>query len=135
MGEQHPNIQLIHHFFAAYSTNDLQGIRNVLAGDIKWHIPGRHALSGTKQGVDEVLAYFTQLQAFNFKASPILMGMNDDYVIDCHLNWSNLPGEENVQKMSCLLWKFKDGMISEVWNFPEEQHVVDAFFNKHAVTV
>lgn len=130
MSTQHPNIQLIHSFFEAYAVNDLPAIKNILSDDIEWMIPGRHPLSGVKTGAEEVLYYFKQLNVSYFKASPIVMGFNDEYVIDCHLNWSNRADGKNVKGMSCLLWKFKDGKISKVYNFPEDQHMIDAFFNK-----
>ncbi|WP_161889267.1 nuclear transport factor 2 family protein [Pontibacter russatus] len=130
MTDQHPNLLLIHSFFKAYANNDLEEIRKILMPDIEWVIPGRHRLSGTKIGVEEVLGYFKQINSYSFKAQPIVMGVNDDYVIDCHLNWSNLEGGENIKAMSCLLWKFKDGKISKVYNFPEDQHMIDDFFDK-----
>lgn len=128
--QQHPNLNLINTFFRAYSNNDLETIRQIFAPDIEWVIPGRHPLSGTKVGVDEVLNYFKQLSTFSFQARPIVMGVNDNYVIDCHINWSNKDKDENIERMSCLLWKFADGKISKVYNFPEDQHAIDAFFNK-----
>lgn len=131
MNQPHPNLQLIHRFFTAYGSNDLEAIREILSPDIKWFIPGRHPLSGTKNGVDEVLEYFKQLQGFSFQAKPIVMGVSDDYVIDCHLNWSNLENGENIERMSCLLWKFEEGKVSRVFNFPEDQHLIDAFFTKN----
>ena len=130
MTTQHPNLDLIHTFFQAYAANDMEAIEQILSPDIEWIIPGRHPLSGTKVGVEEVLGYFKQLNKCAFQAKPIVMGCNDDYVIDCHLNWSNLPEGENVEGMSCLLWKFKEGKINKVYNFPEDQHMIDAFFNK-----
>jgi len=135
MSALHPNIQLIHSFFEAYAANNLPAIKNILADDIEWIIPGRHPLSGVKTGAEEVLNYFKQLNVSSFKASPIVMGFNEEFVIDCHINWSNRTDGENVRGMSCLLWKFKDGKISKVYNFPEDQHMIDAFFNKtYAVT-
>ena len=77
-----------------------------------------------------MLRYFEQLRGFAFQAKPIVMGMNDEYIIDCHLNWSNLQEGENIRAMSCLLWQFRDGLIHKVYNFPEDQHLIDAFFNK-----
>ena len=130
MNTTHPNLTLINNFFQAYATNDLAGIRKVLAENIQWHIPGNHPLSGTKRGVDEVLEYFKLLNKAAFKASPIVMGVNDSFVIDCHRNWSNIDGEDNLNNMSCLLWKIEGGRIVEVHNFPEDQHRVDAFFSK-----
>jgi ketosteroid isomerase-like protein len=135
MNQLHPNLQLIQRFFTAYSSNDLEAIREILSPGIKWFIPGRHPLSGTKNGVEEVLAYFKQLQGFAFQARPIVMGVSDEYVIDCHLNWSNLENGENIERMSCLLWKFEDGKISRVFNFPEDQHLIDAFFNKNGTPI
>ncbi|MEJ7822690.1 MAG: nuclear transport factor 2 family protein [Chitinophagaceae bacterium] len=130
MEKLHPNLILINTFFEEYSTNNIEGIRTVLAEDIKWHIPGKHPLSGTKTGVDEVLRYFQQLNKGSFKAEPIVMGVNDSFVIDCHRNWSNIDNEENLDNMSCLLWKIENNKIIEVHNFPENQHVVDLFFSK-----
>ena len=130
MAQQHPNLLLINTFFQAYANNDLDAIRQILDPNIEWVIPGRHPLSGTKVGVEEVLNYFKQLSVFSFHARPIVMGCNDEYVIDCHINWSNQEGSENIERMSCLLWKFRDGKIIKVYNFPEDQHAIDDFFNK-----
>lgn len=130
MPEQHPNLQLINKFFQAYADNDLEAIKQILSADIEWKIPGRHPLSGTKVGVEEVLTYFKQLSTYAFQARPIVMGVNDEYVIDCHLNWSNRAEGENIESMSCLLWKIENGKISKVYNFPEDQYLVDAFFSK-----
>jgi ketosteroid isomerase-like protein len=130
MTESHPNITLINEFFKAYAANDSEAIKKILAEDIKWHIPGKHPLSGKKQGIEEVLGYFQQLNKGYFKAEPIVMGVNDNFVIDCHRNWSNLEGIENLNNMSCLLWKIENDKIVEVHNFPENQQIVDIFFSE-----
>lgn len=129
MTESHPNLTLINNFFKAYASNDLDAIRNILDEDIKWHIPGKHPLSGTKTGVKQVLDFFQKLNKASLKADPIVMGVNDNYVIDCHRNWSNIENGENFNGMSCLLWKIEKNKIVEVFNFPENQHTVDSFFS------
>lgn len=126
MTESHPNITVINNFFKAYAANDLDAIKDILSEDIKWHIPGKHPLSGTKTGVKEVSKYFQQLSKAALQAAPIVMGVNDNYVIDCHRNWSN---QENFSGMSCLLWKIENNKIVEVFNFPQDQHAVDLFFS------
>ena len=130
METSHPNIILINDFFQAYASNDIEAISKILSPVVKWHIPGCHPLSGTKAGIKEVLEYFGLLNKGFFKAEPIVMGVNDNYVIVCHRNWSNLEGVENLNNMSCLLWKIEDGKIVEVFNFPENQQSVDSFFSK-----
>jgi ketosteroid isomerase-like protein len=129
MTESHPNLTLINDFFKAYAGNDLEAIRNILSEDIKWHIPGKHPLSGTKTGVKQVLEFFQKLNKAALKAEPIVMGVNDKYIIDCHKNWSTLENKENLNSMSCLLWKIENNKIVEVFNFPEDQHIVDSFFS------
>jgi uncharacterized protein len=124
----HPNLDLIYAFFQAYAANDQKVLEKILSPTIQWHIPGDHPLSGVKTGIVEVMAYFTQLGKAGFQASPIVLGVNQNYVIDCHQNWSSLDSIPNLNTMSCLLWKIEEGKIAEVYNFPEDQHKVDAFF-------
>lgn len=130
MTEKHPNIQLIERFFTAYAVSDFEGMKLVMAKDIKWHIPGKHPFSGTKNGIAELMEYLEKLNQFGFRAEPIVMGVNDNYVIDCHRNWSTSSGSVVLNTMSCLLWMIKDNKIVEVFNFPQDQHAVDVFFNK-----
>ena len=127
MSTTHPNLTLINNFFKAYGENDLNAISTILDPNIKWHIPGNHPLSGTKIGVKQVLEFFQQLSKVSMKAESIVMGVNDMYVIDCHRNWSTLE-KDNLNSMSCLLWKIENNKIAEVFNFPEDQHAVDLFF-------
>ncbi len=61
------NIKVVQDFFAAYGTGDLEGIAAVMDANVKWYIPGRHPLSGTKIGRDEVRAFFEQLAQPDFR--------------------------------------------------------------------
>lgn len=127
---EHKNLKIINKFFEAYGKNDLNGIRQVMSENVKWTIPGHHPLSGTKEGIEEVVAFFTQLGKSNFKADPIVLGVNDNYVIDCHRGWSNREDENNIDILWCLLWKIEKEKIVEVVNFAADQHEADRFFYK-----
>jgi len=128
---EHPNLVLVNKFFKAYSSNSIDELQGIFHADVKWHIPGRHPLSGVKNGVGEIVEYLNQLGNFNFRAEGVVLGVSDDYVIDCHKNWSEIENIDNLNNLSCLLWKFEEGKIKEVFNFPQDQHVVDSFFNKN----
>ena len=54
----HPNLDLIDRFFAAYDNRDHAALRDVLADDATWTFPGHHPLSGTKVGIDAIVAFF-----------------------------------------------------------------------------
>lgn len=120
------NLAAIQDFFAAYARKDVTAIRGVMAEDIAWTIPGHHPLSGTKRGIAEVLAFFDQLARADFKAEPLVVVEQGDYVIDHHRGWSEVgPG---IDQTWCLVFRFKEGRIAEVVNFAADQHAADRFF-------
>ena len=122
------NLQKIQAFFAAYAAKNVAGVREVMADDIAWTIPGHHPLAGTKRGVDEVLAFFDQLAKANFKAQPLVVAENGDYVVDHHRGWSEEAG--GLDLTWCLVFRFEGGKIKEVVNFCADQHQADLFFWK-----
>lgn len=120
------NLKTIEAFFAAYAGKNVAAIREVMADDISWSIPGHHPLSGTKHGIPEVLAFFDQLALANFKAEPIVIVEQDEYVVDHHRGWSDEgPG---LDVNWCLIFKFDKGRIKQVTNLCADQHKADAFF-------
>lgn len=126
--ETHPNIILMQKFYAAYATHDAEKIGSFFADDIVWRIPGRHPLSGEKQGKKEVMAFFDQLARANFKAEPLFFGANDQYVVDVHRGWSNAEGHPNVDTTWALLFRIENGKIAEATNLSADQHAADNFF-------
>ena len=122
-----PKVAVIERFFNAYAAGDHAGIAEALAPGVRWTIPGRHPLSGTKQGIAEVLAFFGQLGKAGFKAAPVFLGANEHYVVDVHRGWSTAL-EGKVDTMWALVWHFDDqGRIDEVMNLCGDQAQMDDF--------
>jgi ketosteroid isomerase-like protein len=48
------------HFYAG---GDAAGLRDVLAPEVTWTIPGSNAIAGTYRGLDAVVEYFTRRRA------------------------------------------------------------------------
>lgn len=125
--DKDPKIAVIERFFAAYAAGDGAGIAGALAPDVRWTIPGRHPLSGTKRGIPEVLAFFDQLGKAGFKAAPIFLGADGRYVVDVHRGWSTAL-EGKVDAIWALVWHFDDeGRIDEVTNLCGDQAQMDHF--------
>jgi ketosteroid isomerase-like protein len=121
------NLEKIQAFFAAYAKKDVSAVKSVMAEDIVWTIPGHHPLAGPKRGIAELMAFFDQLARANFKAQPLVIAENGDYVVDHHRGWSEVaPG---LDLTWCLVFRFEEGKIKEVTNFCEDQHRADLFFN------
>jgi uncharacterized protein len=127
MAGKDPKLEAIDAFFAAYASYDLDQMRKVLADDIEWTIPGHHPLSGTKRGVEEVAAFFTQLGKAGFQADPVFLEANDEYVVDIHRGWTT-EGVGRVDTLWALVWHFNaDGRADRVVNLSGDQHQMDAF--------
>lgn len=126
MPDKHPHLQKIEAFFTAYASKDVARVRDVMASDVTWFIPGHHPLAGTKRGVEEVLAFFDQLGKANFQAQPIAIAVAGDYVIDHHRGWSAKGSGLDITW--CLVFRFENDRIKEVINFSSDQHKADLFF-------
>ncbi|MBF2002596.1 MAG: nuclear transport factor 2 family protein [Synechococcales cyanobacterium C42_A2020_086] len=124
----HPTIATIQRFFDAYNRGEMEIVREIAAPDIVWRIPGHHPLAGPKQGVDEVVAFLQALGRSQFRSEVLYIGDNDDYVVDVHRGYSNLEGQDNIDQLWALMFRFENGRIKEVVNFPSDQHAADAFF-------
>lgn len=122
------NIAVVQTFFEAYGEGDRDAISDVLAEDVVWHIPGRHPLSGTLEGREEVLAFFDQLAEAGFRAEPIYFGADEDRVVDIHRGYSTVEGARNVDTMWALVYRIEDGRIVEATNLSADQDAANAFF-------
>ncbi|MEU4392691.1 nuclear transport factor 2 family protein [Kribbella sp. NPDC023855] len=128
-GREHPNVRLIRGYYEAYAANDLAALRTkYFAPDIRWTIPGHHPLAGTKHGADEVLAFFAQLAKAGFRADPIFLAADGDWVVDLHRGWSTTPA--GLDLTWALAFRIHSGRIAEAINYPADQHAADAFFWK-----
>jgi ketosteroid isomerase-like protein len=127
MSTKDPKIEAVERFFAAYAADDTDGIAAVLATNIAWTIPGHHPLAGTKHGIDEVRSFFQQLGKTGFRAEPLFLGANDEYVVDVHRGWST-EGIGGVDTTWALVWHFgADGKVDRVVNLSGDQHGMDGF--------
>lgn len=123
---EHPNVRLIKDYYAAYGSGDVNSLRRFFADDIRWTIPGHHPLSGAKVGVKEVLAFFGELAKAGFRAEPIFLAADGEWVVDLHRGWSTTP--EGLDITWALAFRIRGRKIVEAVNFAADQHAADRFF-------
>lgn len=109
-------------------------MKQFVAEDVEWHIPGRHQLAGTKRGIDEFVDFFNQLGKAGFAAEVMILAANDTYVIDAHRGWSSNV-KDNVDLNWILLYQIQDGKIKRVQNFSGDVYKSDKFFNEFAKSI
>jgi ketosteroid isomerase-like protein len=129
----HPNLDLIDRFFEAYGKRDFASLRFVLAENAKWTALGQHPLGGVRNGFDEVVAFFDTMGAVMGKSNPrvdkLVIGVNDEYVVECQHVWTNRDDGHNLDHLVCMLWKFQNGKIVEGTHFFADPKMADSFFN------
>ena len=116
------NTQVIRELFDAIGRGDLDAIRQVLAPDVTFTIPGSFRLAGIFHGPDEFLRGLGQLvQASNGTLRVELVntavdGLDGDLVIANYHATGTVNGEAIDEHNACLI-KLADGQVSEMTDF------------------
>lgn len=121
---------LVAQMYECFNKNDMDTIRNeVFHPDLVWHLPGHHPLAGTKNGAEEVIAFFSQLVKSGIKVDLIKIDMfGDDGAIEVHRGYGTY-GDAKLDATNCTYYKVKDDRIHTVQVFIGNQHGADAYFN------
>jgi uncharacterized protein len=122
-------VSIVQRMYDCFNRSDMDTIRNeIFARDLVWHFPGRHPLAGTKNGVDEVLAFFQQLRRFNISVELIrLDNFGDDTVVELHRGRGQSDGAV-LDALNCTHYRIANGRIAEVQVFISDQYSADNFF-------
>lgn len=126
------NLTIINQFFEAYGKRDFMQIKQAIHENARWIFPGRNPLSGTKAGIEEIVAFFDKMgevmKNANITVEKLIVAENEDYVVECQHIRTNREKGMNLDHQWCILWKFENGKIIEGKHFAENQHHADAFF-------
>jgi uncharacterized protein len=140
------NLALVQRMYDCFNRDDLNTIRNeIFASNLVWNLPGRHPLAGTKNGAEEVLAFFAQLRQANIQVT--LDPQNDpatgidsfgeNTVVEVHRGSGtttvrDASGNEQqvtLNALNCTHYQIRDGRIAQVQVYMSDQHAADNFFN------
>jgi ketosteroid isomerase-like protein len=115
-----------------YSGGDGSALRDLLAEDIVWTVPGDNAISGSYRGVDAVLGYFARRrdladQTFRMHRRDLLVG-SGDRIAALTDGTATIAGAE--QSWSTLgLYEIRDGRIQACWLLPLDGRQFDAIWS------
>jgi hypothetical protein len=89
--------------------------------------PGHHSLSGTKRGIDEVLACFAALDSVGFKAETFFLQAGAT-MSSTSTAATPRGGDGKVDTTWALVWHWDAaGKVDRVVNLSGDQHQMDAF--------
>jgi uncharacterized protein len=127
----HPNEELLRRAYAAFSAGDLDTVFASFDEDIRWHVPGRGALSGDYRGHAEVMEFFgriLELSGGTFTVEPHDVLGNDEHVVVL----VRLQGERDGKMLNTQdvhVWHVANGKATEFWEAPTDQYGTDEFWS------
>jgi ketosteroid isomerase-like protein len=126
----HPNEDLIRRGYDAFSSGDMQTLRELFHPDIVWHAPGRSQLAGDYQGVDAVLGFFGQtmeLTGGTFRVEVHDVVANDQHAVGLNSVHAERAGK-TLEDYNTLVFHVRDGEVTEVWQYSSDQYAADELF-------
>ena len=125
----HPNVAIVSRMYECFNLGDMDTIRQeIFAPDLVWRLPGHHPLSGTKNGADEVIAFFGQLNKAGIQVDLInIDAWGEDTVVEVHRGHGQAK-EAVLDALNCTHYQIRDGLIAQVQVYISDQHTVDQFF-------
>jgi uncharacterized protein len=140
------NVALVQRMYACFDAGDMDTIRKeIFAPDLVWNLPGRHPLSGTKHGAEEVIAFFVQLRRANIqvdidpKTDPRtgLYPFGEETAVEVHRGHGTTTVQDasghqrsvTLDALNCTHYRIQNGRIANVQVYISDQYSVDDFFN------
>lgn len=128
---EHRNQELVEKAFAAYLKGDFDGLGDMMAEDLVWHVSGRSMLAGSYRGRDEVFGYFRRVLeltrgAFAPEGHDIL-GSDDHAIVLMRVRGSRMGRVLDARLF--LIVHVREDRMAEVWESVYEQYEYDEFWS------
>lgn len=113
---------------AFYAGGAAEPLREVLADDIAWHVPGDNAIAGEYRGVDSVMGYFARRrdlaqQTFRIHSGEVLVG-DGDHVAVLTDGTAEIDGVE--RRWSTVgLYRLRGARVAACWLLPLDPRAFD----------
>lgn len=116
------DVDLVQRGYDAFGAGDMDTLRGLFTEDAVWHLGGSGGLSGDKQGLDAILAYFGEL--FSRSDGTVKVDLDDLIGGDKHtVGFQRVHAQRNgdsIDLRTVIVFALKDGKVNEVYEFPED---------------
>lgn len=124
---QHPNVDLVQRLYAAYVAGDVETVAAAFAPDVRWHNSGFDPTAGTREGVEDVLAYLVGENHVEEYALEIIDMLASDERVAVIARSSGRRGEQRLVNDFVQVIRLEGGLVREVWNYFWDQRAVAEF--------
>jgi ketosteroid isomerase-like protein len=136
-GNEHPNVERFRALYEAFSKGDAETVREALAEDLVWHVPGRHRFSGDRSKADTMAFFDEVVPEFSETGQPVISTFNidvegihasDDWVF-MRVHWNHKRNGKHFDQHGVEVFGLNpDGKISEFWALMRDTMAFDEFF-------
>jgi uncharacterized protein len=125
------DVALVRRGYEAFSTGDMDTLKEQFTDDAVWRVAGSGPLSGVKQGRDAILAYFGELGSRSNGSVKVHLedvAAGDRYVIGIQSNHAERDGR-SLDQRSALVFTLVDGKVTEVLELQEDTAKASDFWS------
>lgn len=128
----HPNVARCRRLYELFRAGDAESVRELLADDIVWHVPGRGKFAGPKHGKGEVFAFLEQVGweqgATTFDIDLRNVVADDEHMVAV-VHYHHERGDTVFDQDGLELFSLRpDGKITAFWAFVHDSAAFDEFF-------
>jgi uncharacterized protein len=122
------NTDVVLKMYEYFNSGDMDKIRSeIFHPEIVWRMPGHHPLSGSMEGQDQVIAFFSDLFKAGIAVDNVHFGeLDNGIVVEKHMGHGNVNGEEFLFP-TATSYEFDSGKIKSVQVHTADQHGVDRY--------
>lgn len=123
----HPNEDVIRSYVGAFAHGDLDTAKQYLAGDIVYHVGGRHPLAGDYRGREDTIAFFKQRSVRTggtFRIEPHDLLANDNHGVALSTAHAERDGVGYTWNV-ITVYHVANGQVTECWIHDAPEHVAD----------
>ncbi|HJZ60496.1 MAG TPA: nuclear transport factor 2 family protein [Gemmataceae bacterium] len=123
------NVALVEKMWECFRTGDTATLRTLFTPEVVYRMPGHHPIAGTKRGIEELFAFFSELTKTHIQVDLLKIGaLADNQVVEMHHGQGGVKGAV-LDVVNCNIYTIHDGKIARVDCYNGDQHAIDNFFN------
>lgn len=123
--------QVVGAYFKALSEGNFPEAFSHFDANVTWSQPGNHQFSGVKTGPEQIgarLGAMAEYSEGSLVINPAGEMMVSDTLIAAPIHFSAKKGDKSMDMSGVDLFEVKDGKITKVWLFSEDQAAEDEFW-------
>lgn len=130
MGAQE-DVALVRRGYEAFIAGDMDTLRELFAEDAAWHTGGTGGLSGDKNGVGEILAYFGELFSRSqgtLKLTLEEVAAGDRYTVGVQSNHAGRDGR-SLDQRTVIVFTISGGKVADALEMAEDTAQASDFWS------